>query len=1021
MALIHKLGLSAFVFAPMLAAAQQPTGTITGRVIDRGSQQPIVGATIRIVGTTRGAQTSEQGTYRLSGVPLGAVTVQALRIGYASAARPVTIAGAEPTTMDFALEQSATQLGVVQVTATGQEQTRRESGVSTSNINVAEQVPQAAVTNMANVLSSRAPGVMVQEAGGTTGSGARIRIRGSNSVSLSNDPLIIIDGIRVNNEQDAAANSIAVGGQVPSRLNDINQEDVENIEIIKGPAAAALYGTAAANGVIQITTKRGRAGRTRWNFRTQAGTVNEVTNWPANYAAFDIKDVRRPGVDTLFGCTNDFFLQGLCLQNGVASYNPLEQQSPFIRGWQEKFGMDASGGSELAQYFIGGDFSREQGVYAINRQRMISLRSNVRGQLRPNFDLSVSAGYTQNRLRLPQNDNNIRGVIPQGLLGNFEDDPVLHGWGFDTPQDIFAINTQQNVERFTGSTRANWQALSWLSAIGTAGIDFTNRLDQEFIPPYTATPFTSRFADDSVGKRTSNPFQDFVYTANGGVTATFNPRSTLRSATSAGVQYNDEITRATSAFGQGLLPGTSSLNGTTAIFTVGEANLENKTLGVYLQEQLAWRDRLFVNGALRGDKNSAFGQNFKSVVYPALSLSWVLGDEDFFPKTDYLSSARFRTAFGESGQRPNFRDAILFYSPSAVALRTSDNTSLNVPSFFTGGVGNPLLRPERSREYEVGFDLGFWRDRIATELTYYSKSTRDALVSRILPLSNGQSEQRFENLGRVKNAGFEYQVNAQLFDLRQASLALNLNGSRQANKLINLGTGIDPIRFNDSHQRHQDGYPLGGYWQVPILGYADLNHDGMISRINCPENNGTPNPQDPGGAACEVQLGDTAVYLGSPFPTTELSIAPTLTLYKIVTLRALVDHRGGQKLLNLNGHFRCVSFGICQEANSPNTPLADQAAYIAGLMGTDAGYVQNASFTKLREVSIAFGVPERFVSRYGFTGTTLTFAARNLKTWTKYKGIDPEINEQGGANFSTDEFLSQPHVRYYTVRLDLGW
>jgi len=1017
MAWIRRLGVSAIVLAPMLAAAQQPTGTITGRVIDRASQQPVVGATVRVVGTTRGAQTSDQGTYRITGVPTGAVSVQALRIGYAAITRPLTLTADGTTTLDFALEQAATQLDIVQVTATGQEQSRRESGVATANINVATDVPQAAVTNMATVLSSRAPGVIVQEAGGTTGSGARVRIRGSNSVSLSNDPLIIIDGVRVNNEQDNAANSIGVGGQVPSRLNDINQEEIENIEIIKGPAAAALYGTAAANGVIQITTKRGRAGKTRWNFRTQAGNVNEVTAWPANYSAFQLI---APG-DTGFFCTNDQASRNRCRQDGVSSYNPLEQQSPFIRGWLEKFGMDASGGSDAAQYFIGGDFSREQGVYAINRQRMISLRSNVRGQLSPNFDLSVNAGYTQNRLRLPQNDNNVRGVIPQGLLGNFQVDPTLHGWGFDTPQDIFAINTTQNVEHFTGSTRANWQALSWLSAIGTTGIDFTNRLDQEFIPPYTATSVTSRFSDDSVGKRTSNPFQDFVYTANGGVTATFNPRSSLRSATSAGVQFNDEITRATSAFGQGLLAGTTSLNGTTAIFTVGEANIENKTLGAYLQEQLAWRDRVFANAALRGDKNSAFGQNFKSVVYPALSVSWVLGDENFFPKQDYVSSARFRTAYGESGQRPNFRDAIMFYNPAAVALRTTDNTSVNVPSFFTGGVGNPLLKPERSKEYEIGFDLGFWRERIATELTYYSKSTTDALISRILPLSNGQSETRFENLGRVKNAGFEYQINAQLFDIRPAALQVTLNGSRQANKLINLGNGIDPIRFNDSHQRHQDGYPLGGYWQVPILSFADKNGDGYISRVNCPTNNGTANPQIANGPACEVTLGDTAVYLGSPFPTSELSITPTLTLYKAITVRALFDRRGGQKLLNLNGHFRCVSFAICPEANGKNQPFDDQAAYIAGLMGTDAGYIQDASFTKLREVSIAFGVPQRYVSRYGFTGATLTFAGRNLHTWTSYKGLDPEVNENGGANFSTDEFLSQPHVRYYTVRLDLGW
>jgi TonB-linked SusC/RagA family outer membrane protein len=954
----------------------------------------------------------------LAGVPAGRVDVQALRIGYAANTKPITVGSGETATVDFALDQAATQLDAQVITATGQEQTRRESGVSTASINVPDQVPAAAVTNMANVLSSRAPGVVVQEAGGTTGSGSRVRIRGSNSVSLSNDPLIIIDGVRVNNEQDIDATTIGVGGQVPSRLNDINPEMIENIEIIKGPAAAALYGTAAANGVIQITTKRGRAGQTRWNVRTEAGTVNEVTKWPTNYLAFDT-NIFAP--DTAFYCLNDNVSQGQCTQNGRFSFNPLEENSIFIRGWRTRYGIDASGGSDAAQYFIAGDFLREQGVYAINRQRQIALRANVRGQLRDNLDVSVNTGYVQNRLRLPQNDNNVRGLIPQGLLGGAENDPVRHGFGFDSPDNIMAINTQQNVEHFTGSTRANWQPRSWLQAIGTAGVDFTNRLDQEYIPPYTATPITSRFADDSVGKRTSNPVQSFVYTANGGVTGTWQARSDLRAATSVGVQYNDEIFRATTAFGQGLLAGTSSLNGTTAIFTVGEVNGENKTIGAYFTEQLAWRDRVFVNGAVRGDKNSAFGQNFKSVVYPALSLSWVAGEEGFFPKQAYLSSLRFRTAYGESGQRPAFRDAIRFYSPAAVSLRTGANASTNVPTFFVGGVGNQKLKPERSKEYEVGLDMGFWHDRVATELTYYSKNTSDALVARVLPPSNGLATSRFENLGRVKNAGFEYQVNAQVFEIPRASFSLLINGTRQANKLIDLGKGIDPIIFNGSEQRHQNGYPLGGYWQVPILGYEDKNHDGIISRVNCPDNNGNTNPQDPAGPACEVTLGADQAYLGSPFPSSEISFSPTLTLYKYFTVRALLDRRGGQKLLNLTEHFRCVAFANCRAANDTTAPIPDQVAYIAGLMGTDAGYIQDASFTKLREVSISIGVPTQYVSRFGLGGATLTLAGRNLKTWTKYKGLDPEIYEQGGTNFSTDEFLSQPHVRYYTVRLDFNW
>ena len=1023
MAWLRRVGVGAMVLAPMIASAQQPTGTITGRVIDRGTQQPVMGVTVRVVGTTRGAQSSEQGTYRITGVPAGAVTVQALRIGYASISRPLTIGAGETATLDFALDPAATQLDVVQVTATGQEQSRRESGVSTALVNVPAEVPQAAVSNFQNVLSSRAAGVTVQEAGGTTGSAARIRIRGSNSVSLSNDPLIIVDGVRVNNDQGTGA-SIGVGGQVPSRLNDINPEDIENIEIVKGPAAAALYGTAAANGVIQITTKRGHAGTTKWNFHTEAGSVNEVTDYPANYWTLDLSSPFVAPGDTLFPCTLDFQARGLCSSDTkLVSYNPLEQNSPFVRGYRERFGADVAGGSDLAQYFVGGDFYREQGVYSINRQRQISLRGNLHSQLRDNFDLSLNTGYVQSRLRLPQNDNNVRGIVPQGLLGSaIENYGGLGGFGFDLPENIFAINTQQNVDRFTGSARSNWQPLTWLSAIGTAGIDFTNRIDQEFIPPASAGGPTSQFADDPVGKRTSNPFQEFLYTANFGLTGTFNPRPTLRSATSAGVQYNDEITRATFAFGQSLLAGTGSLNGATALFAVGETNVENKTLGAYLQEQIAWRERVFVTGALRGDKNSAFGQDFRSIVYPAASVSWVIGEEGFFPKQDILSSLRLRTAYGQSGQRPNFRNAVRFLTPTAVSLRQGSSASENVPGFFVGGIGNVNLKPELSKEWEIGFDAGFWHDRIGTEVTYYSKNTTDAIVARPIPPSEGEATTRLENLGRVKNAGLEYSVNAQLFDTHGVSGSLLVNGSRTANKLLSLGQGIPPIIFGSNNtQRHQAGYPLGGYWSVPIKSYADLNGDGIISRTNCPTNNGTSNPQGASLPACEVTLGDTAVYLGSPFPTSELAITPQLTLYKNFTIRALFDHRGGQKLFNYTERFRCVSFAVCLAANDKSAPLDQQARYIAGLMGTDVGYHEDASFTKLRELSLSIGVPERYVSRLGFNGATLTLAGRNLHTWTNYSGLDPEINENGGFNFSTDEFLSQPQVRYYTIRLDLGW
>jgi hypothetical protein len=246
-------------------------------------------------------------------------------------------------------------------------------------------------------------------------------------------------------------------------------------------------------------------------------------------------------------------------------------------------------------------------------------------------------------------------------------------------------------------------------------------------------------------------------------------------------------------------------------------------------------------------------------------------------------------------------------------------------------------------------------------------------------------------------------VNAQLFDVRHVAASLLVTGSKTANKLLSLGQGIPPIIFGaDNVQRHQGGYPLGGYWAVPIKSYADQNGDHIISRN-------------------EVTLGDSAQFLGSPFPTSEVSFTPQLTLFKNFTVRALFDHRGGQRLLNFTDRFRDVSFGNSFATNDKSAPLDLQARAIAGAKGTDVGYIEDASFTKLREVSLAIGVPQRYLTRFGSNGATLTLAGRNLHTWTKYTGLDPEINENGGFNFSTDEFLGQPQVRYFTIRLDLGF
>jgi TonB-dependent starch-binding outer membrane protein SusC len=992
---------------------QQTTGSVVGRVVDRATGQPVAEANVVIVGSTRGARTSGEGRYRIAGVPAGTHQVRVTRLGYTAETRPVTVVAGQEATVDFQAGQTAVQIDEVVVTATGETQRRRETGNAVSVVQPTTE-RLATTTNIAQVLTASAPGVYVNSPGGTTGSANRIRIRGANSISLSNEPLLIIDGVRVSN-QIGGTGTIGVGGQTSSRLNDINPDDIESIEVLKGPAAAALYGTAAASGVIQIRTKRGRPGRTQWTSYVDAGSQEDVFTYPANFAQVGTTTT---GGRTIF-CTLDVQARRACtpVADSLVSHNPLEEASPFVRGYRTSLGLGVAGGGDAASYYVSGDLDRDQGVFAPNHFRRASLRANLTSQLRNDVNLQVSTNYISSRLEFPQNDNNILGVFGGGLLGSAFDDPDTRGYiAGQIPQEIFAIDTRENVERFVGSGTANWQITNWLSMVGTSGVDFFDRRNKEAIPPNEVF-----FGSLPEGQRTSNTAQIWNYTANVGATAAFALQPELRSQTTVGVQFTQEQVQGTRAFGAKLLAGTGSLEGTAARFAVGETNTDNRTLGALISEQLAWRDRLFLTAAVRTDRNSAFGENFGWSVYPAVSLSYVISEEPFFPRVAALSSLRLRSSYGVSGQRPTFREALTFFNTQTVTVAGTD-----VPGILVGGTGNPDLKPEISREYEFGLESGFFRSRVGLDVTYYNKRTTGALVERPLPPSLGLTQSQWDNLGVTSNEGFELQLNAQLLNrpvwtIDPVRFDLTIGVSTNKNRLINLGNlpngdPIPPIVFGI--QRHVNDFPLGGYWDEGFT-FEDVNGDGIISRVNCPGQ-----AQVAGGPACEITVTTNedgtprAVFLGNPIPTREISISPRLSLWNWLELSALVDHKGGFKTFNNTGRFRC-NFLNCREAYDPNSSLFEQARNLGHLMGTDAGYVEDATFTKLREVAVSLMAPRRWATRAGVESLRLTIAGRNLATWTDYTGFDPEVNSTPGNLFSTSDFLTQPPLRIVSARLTM--
>jgi TonB-dependent starch-binding outer membrane protein SusC len=985
-----KLGtiLSLLVALAVLPAAAhgQERGTVTGQVVDGSTQQPLSGVQVTVGGTQLGTITNQQGRFLIPNVPAGTREIRATLIGYSQGTQQVTVQAGESATVTISMTQSAVALEGLVVTAAGREERRREVGNAVGQINV-DQVELAAVNNMSSLLQGRSPGVTVMQSGGTSGSGSRVRIRGSNSVSLSNEPLLIVDGVRVNNTADSF--TIPTGGQSPSRLNDLNPDDIESIEILKGPAASALYGTAAANGVIQVTTRRGRAGETRWSAYSELGSIQDRTQYRDNVMEEDF-------------CTVLDQAEGDCEMGELFRFNPLlnPATTPFVDGHRRKFGLNVSGGSDQTTYFLSAENDNEQGIFAVNRVNRLNLRANLNTRLSDQLNVAVRTGYTNSLIEMPQNDNNFTGVHLNGNLGT----PPDHwwagedgtGWYWLTPEEIFAVESEQEIARLTTGINVNFQPRSWLSIVATAGLDRLNRHDNDFIEPERNPVSQNTWA----GTRGSNRIEVSNITSTLDATGRFTISPTVASSTALGVQFHRDQYRDTRGFGVGVVPGTRTLSGTARQYAVQENNDETRTLGVYGSQQFGFNDRLFLTAAVRGDQNSAFGRDLDFVVYPSLSASWVVSEEPFFPAMDAVSSLRLRSSLGRSSLPPTSSAALTFFNPTSVRA-----ASVEQPAVTLAGAGNRELKPEVVTEFEFGFDAGFMNDRIGLDVTYFNKQSDDALILRRLAPSIGATATRWENIGSVSNTGVEAILNARLFNGPRFGWEATLTGASMRNRLETLGEGIEPIIFGlGSVQRHVEGYPLGGYWGRP-LSWEDANGDGLVQ-------------------LAEVTQADDFEFLGTPFPTREFTFNSGFTIYNLVRISGLLDYKGGHKLFNFTRGDRCAWEWVCEETYNPAVAsVSDQIGFIGwNHFGQNRSeFIEDADFMKLRELSVSFMVPDRYLGQVGVTGTRLTFSGRNLATWTRYSGYDPEVNTHGQANFATADYHNQPPVRFFTARVDLNF
>jgi len=950
---------------------------IAGAVFDVAGR-PVAGARVSIVGTAASTTTDRDGKFRFDDAQGTEVVLSVVAIGYRPLNQRVRVGD---TSLRIVVTPMVVNLEEVVVTGTTEATQRKQLGNSVATIQTSEVVQVAAATSLGQLLNGRATGVTIQPRMGFVGGGPRLKVRGAATFFLGTEPIIYIDGIRADSR--ASTTNSSQGGrnaEMVSRLNDINSEDIESIEIIRGPAAATLYGTEASNGVVQIITKKGQAGaKPEFEVSTRQGA-----NW------FRDPEGRLP---TLYSRN---------AAGQVVTLNILEREAaagrPFFRnGYSRGYSASLRGGSDLLQYYGSVGWDDDEGVEPTNTANRFSSRLNM--TLTPNskFQITAGLGVADGRVDIPNSSN---------LFSMFYADAALldtprRGF-FTAPPDAFWRNFEfrQDYRRTTLSVDASYRIRPWLRQRVRAGLDLTNE-DNKSLNQRMSVNDGQFFG---LAARLGSIRQERVAASNRtldyNLSASTNLGQQLTSTTTVGAQYFRRSLQTVTALGTEFPARGVSTVSSAAIRQGFEDFEENATVGLFAQQQLGWKDRFFFTAAVRGDDNSAFGKNYDFVVYPKIGLSWAISEEPFWPQ-GFSNRFRVRAAFGASGQQPSTFAAVQSFRPV-----TGGNGAATVS---TGSIGNPDLQPERSRELELGFEGAFLDDRVGVDVSYYSKNTVDAILLLPVPPSLGYVGSRFVNAGEIGTSGIEAQVTGQVIDKQNLKWALGLNFSKNNSEVKDLG-GAEFLS-QDVWAGFRVGFPVNSYFQRRVVS-ATLDANGRAQNILC----------DGGPGASPVPCASAPrLFMGRQTPKVEGSFTSELLLLGRFRLFGLVDFKRGHRLWNADFSVSCRFLPRCRENYFPQEFDPVTLAYVQ--LSDDAfvePYIQDAGFFKLRELSLGYTVPDRVAQLIGGKRATITVAGRNLAQWgTKYWSFDPESYDEfavvNPAPFGTGDNLRTTNIDISTL------
>jgi TonB-linked SusC/RagA family outer membrane protein len=947
--------------------------TITGTVTDVG-EAPLPGVNVRVVGTMRGTSTSPDGTYSIV-LPADRTQLSFTSIGY----RTVTLEVGDRSVVDVQMTEDVLGLDEVVVTGLATSVKRRNLANAVGTISESELVPVPAQT-LERALSGKIAGLSVSQNSGAPGGGINVNLRGTSTITGSTQPLYVVDGVIVDNSdiqsgldfvsEAATAGSDNPQGQPTNRIADLNPNDIESIEVLKGASAAAIYGAKATNGVVLITTKRGRRGETQINVSQQTGFTSILnTIGTRRFTPEEAEAFQEGGGD-------------LVRRNGFIDY---EEEIFGREGLTSETSVDLSGGDADTRYFASGLVLTEDGIVENTGYDKYSAKINVEQRFSDRLQLQLNTSFVRSTSRRSITGNENQGATTLGFAqaftpsfvdirpradGTFPDGPA----GANPLQTAALLKNEELLDRGIVSGRAQFSVFrtesQTLDLIAQGGADVFSLSHEVVSPPelqFEQAKDPSVRGVSVAGETTSlsrNLWLNAVHQ--------YTTPNNINFSTTAGLQYEARDLDNVQALAEGLVPTQENIDQASSLRGFEDV-LEQRERGLFVQEEVDLFGKYFLTGGLRADASSRVGDTDRLFLYPKAAASVQLAAFDFWePLSGTVNQFKLRGAFGRTGNLPR-ADA------KYTSLRAENVTGL-------GGVlvptrrGNPDIDPETTQEIEVGLDLAFLNDRGTLEVTYYTQDITDLILENELPKSSGFATE-FINAGDMRTRGVEVALDVIPVRTERVNWRTTLTFARDRSEITALD--VDPFQ-------------IGGF--ALSLGQFQIEEGRSPTTI--------------------VGLNEAGEFtaFGNSNENFRVGLSNTLQV-RDVRLGFLWDWKEGGDVINL-GQFITDLAGTSEDLATPEGQ--------ARANGTSTGrYVEDGTYLKLREASLTYTVPTDALQQW-FGGTVrrlgLGVGGRNLLMFSPYEGYDPEVSQFGNVAVGRAvDVLPFPSARHLYFRVDLGF